>query len=891
MSAHPNTARRVAQRASDDPSSAPASQQAGMDASEDSSRNRITTIWKGVSPRFLLTPSPIAVTDAFIELIDDEECSVTSGATTKEENIVKASKYSLKQLMSMSKRGRIFNSLDFTDYDDNTLAQLFPSNNHAAGGSLPPPLSWRRSASRIREWKRFGQVQQQSLIDVEEKTAADSVLMPAPLPRPASAAVHHDGTTPTSQPTGNNARQRRFPARLLGVCVSLSSASLKRDASSSPERSPFIESPIEPTKLHSVFDASNAMSTVCKPVAELTRTTCCGLTVANLTSDPRTTNASEIKLGFAHLVGEALHNLGTAISQDLSCMLNPHQSLGWLVFKRRNSTPTTSATVSPVKRGQVTFILQLKDDMPLVSKTDPSGYDIAYQFFSFHTPGCIETDKSMGGMCQLCFASMKIFKRKCKDEVNRRENQSIYASVMDMVSPSQLQDAVNKRSLTISALREANARLRQKVTSYLEKEEEIELPLGLMEHHGVESVVELLYDDKIKKMMDEQLTQKGILQHKDLVGYLWEECKLHAERAEQSGKRSCRYSPVLLRWCLSLRNKLGKGPYDFLAQTVNFPSGRTLNDYMSPGRASQDGIIWETLDVFKQQFDNLHGGSAIPRDHWLRMGSLSFDTKSVKEKVETDPHTQRLVGFADDDLQHVDGINAALSSVAMTLSPEDSNDNHMMEADRAPRMARHYGVAYFTSYEYKSKPFQFIAARFAIASLNADYLEDRIDDITDALHRKGFVVIALAGDGASENRLIFSRKANVLVSDVIALGMYPTHWMQKFESLLDFNVGYWHPQLVDKVLIFIHADMPHWVKKFVNALERSGKSKHKTNLFFRDQHMSLDMLKDIWEASISTHSTGLRISKCGADHFDKNAHNRMRFFLAAQITSESICVT
>lgn len=121
------------------------------------------------------------------------------------------------------------------------------------------------------------------------------------------------------------------------------------------------------------------------------------------------------------------------------------------------------------------------------------------------------------------------------------------------------------------------------------------------------------------------------------------------------------------------------------------------------------------------------------------------------------------------------------------------------------------------------------------------------------------------------------------MSNVIALGAYPEHWTQKFAKLLDFNVGYWHPLLVDKVLIFIHADMPHWVKKLVNALERSGILKHKTNLYFRDQHMSLDMLKDIWEASISTTSTGLRISKCGADH------SHMHFFLAAQITSESMC--
>ena len=167
-------------------------------------------------------------------------------------------------------------------------------------------------------------------------------------------------------------------------------------------------------------------------------------------------------------------------------------------------------------------------------------------------------------------------------------------------------------------------------------------------------------------------------------------------------------------------------------------------------------------------------------------------------------------------------------------------------------------------------------------------MKDRIDEVACALYLKGFIQTALAGDGASENRVIMHRKAALSVGHLIDIGLFPDEWKKKFPSLLDFKIAYWHPDLVlDETMIFIHANMPHWVKKFVNALERLGEKKHKIDLWFRGTQMSLDILHDIWEMSRTP--TGLRLSKCTEDHFEKNAYSRMRFFLAVQVTSESMC--
>ena len=159
-----------------------------------------------------------------------------------------------------------------------------------------------------------------------------------------------------------------------------------------------------------------------------------------------------------------------------------------------------------------------------------------------------------------------------------------------MTSPTVLAGAVGDRSQTIRILRSENQRLKDAAKAHVESQDEIEIPPGMLAECGIEHPVQL-FEDKIKDLMHEKLESKGIVKHRDLIEYLWAETKLQAQRAYDSGKRTCWYSPVMIRWCFGLRNKLGKGSYEFLAETMSLPSGRTLGDYMSPGRGARDGII------------------------------------------------------------------------------------------------------------------------------------------------------------------------------------------------------------------------------------------------------------------------------------------------------------
>ena len=53
----------------------------------------------------------------------------------------------------------------------------------------------------------------------------------------------------------------------------------------------------------------------------------------------------------------------------------------------------------------------------------------------------------------------------------------------------------------------------------------------------------------------------------DTATFIWKVCHIQANQAKKSGKKSCRFSPVMFRLCIELYIKNGSGRYDFLAET------------------------------------------------------------------------------------------------------------------------------------------------------------------------------------------------------------------------------------------------------------------------------------------------------------------------------------
>ena len=139
---------------------------------------------------------------------------------------------------------------------------------------------------------------------------------------------------------------------------------------------------------------------------------------------------------------------------------------------------------------------------------------------------------------------------------------------------------------------------------------------------------------------------------------------------------------------------------------------------------------------------------------------------------------------------------------------------------------------------------QIVVSRFGVLTLDASYIMDKLMKSICALSNFGFIVDAVGGDGAAENRSALKQLATISARDVLTDTV--THFDKDLIDILpiDMKIGFYHP-IHKEVIIFISADMPHLMKKIVNAFERSSVKKNKTALCFRNKEISLGIVKDL----------------------------------------------
>ena len=159
-----------------------------------------------------------------------------------------------------------------------------------------------------------------------------------------------------------------------------------------------------------------------------------------------------------------------------------------------------------------------------------------------------------------------------------------------------------------------------------------------------------------------------------------------------------------------------------------------------------------------------------------------------------------------------------------------------------------------------------------------------------SLAQYGFIINTIASDGALENRSANKKVATLTANDGLV-----NHPVKKDVSIklgfpMNMKVAFPHLSLSkDGVIIFIDSDMPHLIKKFVNALERSSSSDSDTDLHFRGHKLSLKMLHQLWCASGSNINDSIRnVNKLTKGYFFKNNYSRMRVHLAVQCFSKNV---
>ena len=259
------------------------------------------------------------------------------------------------------------------------------------------------------------------------------------------------------------------------------------------------------------------------------------------------------------------------------------------------------------------------------------------------------------------------------------------------------------------------------------------------------------------------------------------------------------------------------------------------------------------------------------------MVSLKFDACHIYDKVKYNPHTNQLVGFAYDAFDK----NALLEDLHK-LSDDHCEDSKSKVNDNR---AKQYLIFMINRWERNMKPMKYVIARYAVSSgVSSSLLLSEIPKIIASLYYFGIIVNNVTGDGASENRSAFCALYNISMKEIIDnISLTLTTGQQTILPLLGHKVAFKHP-IQDDITIFIGGEMPHLIKKIINALERSGSAKS-TDLIFRNQPMTLAMIQQVWlceqrEATIAN----LRTIFLTTYHFPpRTLFHRMNVFLAIQV--------
>ena len=136
------------------------------------------------------------------------------------------------------------------------------------------------------------------------------------------------------------------------------------------------------------------------------------------------------------------------------------------------------------------------------------------------------------------------------------------------------------------------------------------------------------------------------------------------KKNSQAGKRShpkgMRFHPVVLKWCVELANRCGKGGYELIRDVLPIPYISTVNAYRQSHK-SYETISHENRDVFSQEL--------ITRRNSKGIGGIHWDEIHVRKGIKVCARTNELIGF--EDVQIPTSINFSESIAFDDHLPEE----------------------------------------------------------------------------------------------------------------------------------------------------------------------------------------------------------------------------
>lgn len=480
-----------------------------------------------------------------------------------------------------------------------------------------------------------------------------------------------------------------------------------------------------------------------------------------------------------------------------------------------------------------------------------------YSSFYFTAPDCLLQTSSNSLRCDNCSSIL----RRLRDRSRRRSNENSYTPGMTdkyvLHSPTRVQEKLIKQRRILKTVREKLYWTRKQYDTYIQD-------------HGIKissKQAELIFDAETerayKRILDAKNGEFDDLPQKDLISYLckvsWENVRL----AKKSGKKAVEFCPIVLKFAHYVKSQMNNSSYSFLANVFNLPSISTLNKKSAYDTNTEDGLMHETMKSMEEDFNHHFKDKEII--DWDRMGILKFDEMKIKEKMVFNPHTNEIIGFTDPTLT-VDVLKSELETM----------DKDVQEGKRTkPQIAKNILVFMFERWD--GEPMKRVVARYSVGKANGEFLHNTILHVISGLASRGFIVNQISSDGATENVSALSQLANIKASELFQL----RDWMP------DMHIAFKHP--VSPTLVFVGGEMSHWIKKFVNAMENSSlpENKSKRNMRYGGGEIKLSLIEEVWRDTLLDFNF-IRTSKLTEEHFDKNAHSRMRVHFAVQVLSKSV---
>jgi hypothetical protein len=169
-----------------------------------------------------------------------------------------------------------------------------------------------------------------------------------------------------------------------------------------------------------------------------------------------------------------------------------------------------------------------------------------------------------------------------------------------------------------------------------------------------------------------------------------------------------------------------------------------------------------------------------------------------------------------------------------------------------------------------------------VAELTPSLISNTLHTLLVTLHNYRFRVCGVVSDGASENIKVFGSVCTEPIGAYIAEDVKKQFPKVCFDDLM---VVMRHP--VTDEPIFVIEDMPHVVKRIVNAMESSSNPQTDRKLNWDGNPLELWTIRQVWEA-VGGRSLRLQDTKLTMKHFVKDAYSRMRVYLAVQVLSRSV---